>query len=269
LRLMKPPSPGADVPGTDPIRLRNFALFFKNYMSVSALVTAALPIPITSLKLIPTFEAHRGIFSVYTTLFCFLTLGFIFYHRHALARSMFAVHIYRRELEMLESEGDFHANLRYFSRRQAISGFLPAVCIALSVACVFWYHHLIDAAMVPISKLLQTLPGVEPSANLGSSLGTNVLVATNLNLPMEFSSSIILSVKESYLIEGGSWIMLAYLGIFVFAEAAFILMAIREYMQELMRIPENDLIMPLTYSGSRQARPASFSQAAEDRTVDK
>jgi hypothetical protein len=67
-------------------RLNHFAQFFKNYMSVWALIVATLPIPVTELKLIPTFSAHISILSVYTTLFCFLTLAFIFFKRHTLVK---------------------------------------------------------------------------------------------------------------------------------------------------------------------------------------
>ena len=74
---------------TDPKRLKAFATFFKNYMSVWALVVAALPIPITKLNLIPVFSSLSGALSTFTTLFCFLILGFIFYSRHPLARWMF------------------------------------------------------------------------------------------------------------------------------------------------------------------------------------
>jgi len=56
----------------DPKRVRAFASFFKRYMSVSTLVVAALPIPVTALGAIPTFKAHTKLLSVYTPLFCFL-----------------------------------------------------------------------------------------------------------------------------------------------------------------------------------------------------
>ena len=52
---------------TEPKRVRSFALFFKNYMSISTLIVAALPVPVTSLDLIPTFAAQTKLFSVYTS----------------------------------------------------------------------------------------------------------------------------------------------------------------------------------------------------------
>lgn len=61
---------------TDPQRVRAFASFFKNYMSFSSIIVAALPIPVTALGALPTFADHRSSLSTYTPLFCFLALGF-------------------------------------------------------------------------------------------------------------------------------------------------------------------------------------------------
>ena len=52
-----------------------------------------------------------------------------------------------------------------------------------------------------------------------------------------------LEVAESWQIEGGDLLMFLYLGIFLFAEAAFILMALKEYLQDLVKLSEQDLIM--------------------------
>jgi len=78
-----------DIEPLEPRRVQTFAHFFKRYMTVSSVVTAALPIPVTAARLIPTFKAQIAILSTYTSLFCFLALGFIFYSRHQLARWMF------------------------------------------------------------------------------------------------------------------------------------------------------------------------------------
>ncbi len=58
-------------------------------MSVWTLVVAALPIPVGYFKLIPSFENSVLYLSVYTSLFCFLSLGFIFFQRHRLGYYMF------------------------------------------------------------------------------------------------------------------------------------------------------------------------------------
>src|SRR4051794_10613179 len=80
-----------DVPPEDAKRIKSFARFFKSYMSVSAILVAALPIPVTSFKLLPVFEAQQKILSVYTPLFCFLLISYVFFCRHSFARWMFPV----------------------------------------------------------------------------------------------------------------------------------------------------------------------------------
>src|SRR5947208_3712302 len=81
----------------EPRRVKAFARFFKNYMSVSTIVTAALPIPVTALGAIPTFKSQTAMFATYSSLFCFLLLAFIFYMRHGLARWMFVGFVAKRE----------------------------------------------------------------------------------------------------------------------------------------------------------------------------
>jgi hypothetical protein len=184
----------------DPVRVKTFARFFKNYMSISAVVAAALPIPVTSFKLIPTFAAHTPLLSTYTSLFCFLLLAFIFYSRHALGRAMFPQQTY--------------ASARV---RAACVGIAPAVLIAASLVCVFYYHGSFSAS---VSKL-------SANANDAAAPLTEVLE----KIPL-------------WGIPSGEVLILWYLGIFVFAEAAFILMALREYLQDLLKIEEMDLIYP-------------------------
>ena len=75
--------------GPEPRRVLEFVRFFKHYMNASSLVAAALPVPVTALQFIPTYSAHTKFLSVYSSLSCFLLLGFVFYSRHTLARWMF------------------------------------------------------------------------------------------------------------------------------------------------------------------------------------
>jgi hypothetical protein len=52
----------------------------------------------------------------------------------------------------------------------------------------------------------------------------------------------ILNKSELWQIPYGTGLLALYLGIFVFAESAFIVMAIKEYLQDLVRLSEIDLI---------------------------
>jgi hypothetical protein len=188
---------------TDPQRIKTFARFFKNYMSISAIIAAALPIPVTWFRLIPTYSAHTSLLAVYTSLFCFLLLGFIFYSRHALARWMFPNFF---------SRGD-RLKLRKF-----VVSVLPATLIAASLASLFGYHYLLGISVRGYAHWSEFPQGT-----------------TNY---MEW----ILNKSELWQIPYGTGLLALYLGIFVFAESAFIVMAIKEYLQDLVRLSEIDLI---------------------------
>lgn len=135
---------------TQATRVRTFVHFFKSYMSVGALLVAALPIPVASFKLIPTFEAQRKYLSVYTSMFCFLSLGFIFFQRHHLGAYMF-----RRPMllnTLLLRQGPISPSL--IAKQMVSSGlrafvtWLPLGCIVLSIFAVFHYHSLFDDAVL-------------------------------------------------------------------------------------------------------------------------
>jgi hypothetical protein len=115
-------------------RVNNFASFFKNYMSVSSVVVASLPIPVTSLNLIKTYSAQTKMLSVYTSLFCFLILGFVFFSRHALGRAMFA--------------GVWGPSSAKKSTVSFLVGTLPLLLIIGSIVMVFSYHSLLSESLV-------------------------------------------------------------------------------------------------------------------------
>jgi hypothetical protein len=170
---------------TTPKRVQAFASFFKRYMSVSTVVVAAMPIPISNWKLIPIYEGHRSLLMTYTPLFCFLILGFIFYSRHTIARN------------------SFYSNNRLF--RLFIKN-LPLLLIAASLGCLFAYHSVLASTV--------SQDGNDP-----------------------------LLIKDLRLIPSSNSLIALYLGVFLAAEAAFILMAINEYMQDVLQLDEKDLVL--------------------------
>ena len=189
----------------EPRRVIAFANFFKRYMSISSVVAAALPIPVTLFKLIPTYKVHVGILSTYTPLFCFLALGFIFYIRHPLARLMFP--------EYLTSKGEPSSTGIAVFRRELVKPFvtfLPALLILASLLCLYFYHETLN-----VSLAFQGMRAAEES-----------LLFTDL--------------QE---IDKGTTLLALYLGMFVFAEASFILMAMKEYLQDILGYTEIALIM--------------------------
>lgn len=218
-------------------RVHSFAKFFKNYMSVSALVVAALPIPFTALDALPVLPGDKAALSLYSSLFCFLTLGLIFSMRHPLARWMFPEFTPPSASQDLDER---HHRWRKVTTdiQKAIIRLLPPALIILSGYFLFAYDTFIDLFLtdlaykvaVPISSSLDTCRGLETY-----ELAINCQVPTKAELLAKIAY---VGAKdyENLILK------LHYVLMFVSAEAAFILMAMREYIQDLLNVSDIEVI---------------------------
>lgn len=179
-----------------PSRVSGFATYFKEYMDLSSVVTAALPIPVTALHLIPTYKAYTGLLSTYTPLFCFLLLSYVFYIRHQLAWLYFG-------------GGPTFAPKRSMT-------LLPAGLIRASLILLFSYQIELRNSLITVQN------------NFHSSA-------------FDSSSEKILNTTDYRDIPDALESMALYLGMFLTAELAFIVMATREYLQDEIGIPETEL----------------------------
>jgi hypothetical protein len=245
---------------TDPERVEAFANFFKKYMSISTVVAAALPIPVTYLRFIPTYHFQTKLLSVYASLFCFLVLAFIFYNRQVLARWMFIYYFAglppyllmqtasqspylaetlqeRAEREERERHQDLEGKRveRRWKRSRSLRDFtisvIPLFLILLSLGSVFAYHTVLTDSV----RLYQG----EFSAS-GSTFDEVLQHAEPTRVPQE------------------SLLMFLYLSIFVTAEAAFVLMAIKEYLQDYLQLDDESLIR-----GRAEVPPEAFEVAQQ------
>lgn len=183
---------------TEAKRIRQFAAFFKSYMGVSSFVVAALPVPVTMLKLVPVFHEDAGSASVLTSLTCFLILAFIFFSRHSLARWLF-------DLAWVYVDEAGVTIRKWTSRRSSLPWIIASLIIG-SVALFLLYLFLIFA-------LEAGFAGLRP-AFMDTELHRVILIGT-------------------------------YAAFFAAGEAAFVLMATKEYLQDLLKISEEDLIYPV------------------------
>lgn len=224
---------------SDPTRVKAFANFFKKYMSISAVVAAALPIPVTGFKLIPTYHAQTSLLATYTSLFCFLLLGFIFYTRHALARLMFPQFFGKKYAFSKDGRPWQHQMLMSFTRLiRFVVAILPALLILASLVCVSYYHENLDESVrVSLNSEALEAPTVSPTSSEASPKARTQVAKEPK------TSTEVLAKLESWQIPFGSRLMQLYLGIFLFAEAAFIVMALKEYLQDLVKLSELDLIV--------------------------
>jgi len=219
---------------TNPERLKSFANFFKGYMSVSSIVTASLPIPITAFKLLPIFQEHLGLLSTYTPIFCFLLLGYIFYARHGIGKSFFPKH-YKEPKPPQAYAGTAPDNAvkryRAIRKRQKLMGISPLICIVIALLFVFLYQLV----------LTFTLDNILKNSLVNDTAFAQAFGAGTIR-PKTLDTQFILEhyqISSSY---KGVYLLVCYLGIFLFAELAFILMAIKEFLQDVLGLDEKFLI---------------------------
>jgi hypothetical protein len=251
---------------TTPKHLKAFVTFFKRYMSTYALVTAALPIPAAAFQLIPTFQAQTKLLSVYTSLFCFLVLGFVFYSRHELTRLIFP-EFFGKEYAQ--------ANAIKFGRKMTfiIRSFLramPLSLIILSLAFAFSYNYFLDQSISSIRSAIRTESGLEAldleraelEVRFRRLIPNTVESVNNVEMQNERRKLEALQAHEAErrklieaklksdeilktdrgLIPLANLLILLYIGIFLTAEACFVMMAVKEYAQDLLGLSEVALI---------------------------
>jgi hypothetical protein len=188
---------------------QRFVTFFVAYM-LAALTVASLPFPLTVARWTPTFSFQTQSLSVYSSLLCFLLLGFVFYSRATLSRLMFGPEFNELVNAMFK---DHRTLLTWLVNSVKI---LPGLLIVFCLTSIWWYT----------SQLTEALSLLRNSVALtGTSHLNQCLTADN------FSDCLLTNADR--LDVPNFWLLtLAYLGIFVSAELAVMLMAIKEYMQE-------------------------------------
>jgi hypothetical protein len=192
-------------------RLRKFASFFKSYMGVMPLVTAAVAPLLTLLKAIPVFESEKTTLATYSGLLGFLLLAWVFYARQGLAKMMLGT-----TDTVIEASFPQIFRMRVASSQFLINA-LPLILILLSVYCYVSY--------------LSTLGDAIEKARLQAAFTDLVFQKDYLEQwgqrrPISFVGTL----------------QLYYLGIFLSAELAFVIMALREYIYGVAGISEAEIL---------------------------
>ncbi len=182
-----------------PTRFKQFIAYFKKYLALGSVGCGVLPVPLSYFRVIPTFQAQYKFLAGYSTVFCFLALGFIFYSRHSIACWIFS--------GVKEQRG----------AARAIIAWLPLGLMGVSLASLSMYHFLLQ---VSISK----------------AMGDFMVRGVNLNDQLALASTPFEDIKF------GVPLMISYLCVFLAAEAAFAIMAIREYMQDILNLKDSEIV---------------------------
>jgi len=180
-------------------RLRVFANAFKGYMGVMPVITAALAPLLTFLKAIPTYESQRTTLATLSGVLGFLLLAWLFYIRRTIAL------------------GSLVRGFRFLINT------IPFLLIVGTVASFIGYFQVLGASA---SKALELA-------------GKEQLKYVDKDKPSEFKTgSDVLKHWDDRPIPDSVLLELFYLAIFLSAECAFVLMALREYINDTRHVSE-------------------------------
>jgi hypothetical protein len=171
---------------------RLFAGFFKSYMGVMPIATAAFAPVLTLVKAFPIFDGQRTELASYLGLLSFLLLAWVFFSRHLLGGLM-----------MKSRQVD------------AIMSTIVLLIICLSVASFIRYNGVLNDA---VTHLQQTS---------AAGLKIEYILANAPVNEIPFAGTLIL----------------CYMSMFISAELAFVVMALKEYQLEQKKADQrsNDL----------------------------
>jgi hypothetical protein len=180
-------------------RLSVFAGAFKSYMGVMPLVTAALAPLLTFLRALPTYESQRTTLATLSGVLGFLMLAWLFYVRRTIAL------------------GSLVRGFRF------LINITPFLLILGTLACFIGYFQILGKSTDAALKLA------------GEKQWK--FVAEDKSLPFNTGTDI-LKHWDDRPIPSSVPLQLAYLGIFLSAECAFVMMALREYINDTRRVSE-------------------------------
>lgn len=234
-------------------------------MSLAAVVTAILPAPVMFFQLIPAYDIQTKFLMFYGPLVCFLTLAYLFYVRDSLARAMFAELLDPAPAPDLYYGEPTSASFRRIIRRvrSLVLALLPVALLLLSSYCAVEYIRLMSrsvhaaveqrladpsyrAELAGESGSTRDTSGVKVRDGRGrrkaAARSTPVDTAERTPTPDSVRQYVLDTAKvddiPSFLRMCG-----LYIGIFLSAEIAFILMALKEYAKEAMGLSERDIML--------------------------
>jgi hypothetical protein len=251
------------LPSEAPPGGRTYSSGFRRVLSLGALVTAILPAPVLFFQLLPAYGVQAKFLLFYGPLVCLLTLAYLFYIRDALARAMFADLLDPApEPDPYYGERSGASARRFFRRvRSTVLALLPVALLLGSSYSALEYLHLVNrsvaetvaqklrepvesAAAVSGEPRHETSGGTTKTRTRRGPKGPAAQVETTPPPPRpDTVRQYILRTTKVDDIPSFARLSVLYIGIFLCAEVAFILMALKEYAKEAMGLSERDLMM--------------------------
>jgi hypothetical protein len=233
-------------------------------LGLGTVLLALLPIPVTALELLPTYYMHARFLIFYAPVACFLEVAYLFYVRDLLARMLFR-HILDPEPEpdpyYRPGVGDALSHLGGRARVIGIA-LLPLALVALSFFCLTRYMTRFErsvelAEQVMFDRLpeatrrhflLSPRPAADSSAVAPGAGQPDTSTVPGVPVPPEVLNRPALRqyVLTQAAIEDIPFfgeLTALYIGAFLSAIAAALLMMLKEHAKEIMGISEEALML--------------------------
>ena len=261
--------PSRSDPSAQPIR--KFARFFKAYNVGLSLLLAAIPVFIGLWDVVPFYANNKNQLTLVTSVGSYLLVGFIFSQRINIARLYFP----RGGKAQAVLSSDLRKS-KWFGRLPLALAALSVICFSLyfgtinnSIEVIAYENAVYKPASGDISKnssvceslsLAPEARVVVPAEFVAFGMRADVMIHCNARsanviemgrkpggdytvaLPDQAIVSSILKNAPSPSIPYSFLTSVFFLGAFLFATSAFILMGLREYIQEDLGLKDEDLI---------------------------
>jgi hypothetical protein len=219
---------------------RSYSSLIWKGMGFGALALAFLPIPVATLELLPAYRTQARFLAFYAPMICFLTLAYLFYVRDTLARLTFAGILDPLPPVDPYYKGTMQERL-YRLLVQLRGGFimaLPALLLIASLSCTFRYTRRLNES-VALAGEAAALPdtvveGLGYIGGNGEGAGGDQAAAARARILATVGIDDIPLFAE---------LTALYIGIFVTALAALIIMWLKEYAKEAIGLSEEDLLL--------------------------
>jgi hypothetical protein len=250
--------------------IMQFARFFKAYSLGLSLVVAAVPLGMAKWSLIPMFESSKYSLTIITSVGSYLLVGFIFSQRQSIARLYFPG--LRPGKEKGRGAVARPGDLR---RSRSFSLFIPSALAFVSVLLFFLYLYAVSQAIhsaaynystelpqgTEQAVLLRTkfepqLAGKVVPARLPFAPDKPILIIHeeskvndklesyyDVQFPDEESVHALLAGVPSASIPFARWQSGLFLFAFLCAVSAFVLMGMKDYLQEGLGLSDKELIL--------------------------
>jgi hypothetical protein len=240
--------PEVDHPGSPPV---SYSAGLRRALNLAAFGIALLPIPVALLGLLPAYRVQARFLAFYAPLVCLLTLAYLFYVRDSLARMMFA-HL----LDPLPPAPEYYPErhgLRFrrlrMSARRGLLAALPGLLLLGSFACVMGYlsrlQDSLEAANPALAHRLADpedvglLPAARPTAGPAQPPQAGPAVRASEATLVQRTLDGAAAAEIPYFAE----LTALYIGAFLAALVALVLMGLREYAREALGLSEQDVVL--------------------------